>query len=309
MLIISKLITMKYTLLLFTMLCFVLNAHSQNVGINNPAPNTTLDVNGALALRETAISMANGDNNNVVIGERSFFRITGPTAAFAITGLANGINGKLVTLYNATAFAFTVKNLDASSAAANQVKTLTGADIVFAAANSSVTLQYSLQENKWIVIAQQSPEPVLTLNQSAASAFGSAGLTVLPTSPQTLIPGLTQTITVPAGSVVYLSSAGGVQTTAAVATGFSVVDVLFAIDGIIVPNGGYQRVFAANTGGVTASMISYWSLSTAVTLTAGAHTFAVLATGVSIAGASNATLSGNNTSVLQGTLTVAVLKK
>jgi|GEM_PF-7059674 len=56
-------------------------------------------------------------------------------------------------------------------------------------------------------------------------------------------------------------------------------------------------------------MISGWSLSTAVTLPAGSHTFATVAIGVAVAGASNATVSGNNTSTNQGTITVMIIKK
>jgi len=206
---------------------------------------TSLDVNGSLALREAVLVLTNADNNNVAIAGYSFFRITGPTTSFAITGIANGFDGKVITLYNATVFSLTIKNLNPSSASANQIKTLTGSDLIFAAANSSVALQYSLSETKWIVIAQQNlAAQTVTFNQSANSVFGTAALTVLPSTPQTVIPGLTQTIDVPAGSVAYISSVGALVTTAAIATGFSVVDIFLTIDGSITANGGYQRVYA-----------------------------------------------------------------
>jgi hypothetical protein len=139
--------------------------------------------------------------------------------------------------------------------------------------------------------------------------FGSAALTVAPSlTTQTLIPGLTATITVPAASVVYVSSDGSIQTTSAATNGVSVVDVFFVIDGNIPANGAYQRVVAANTGGIV-NMITPWSMSQVLTLTAGTHTIAVRTVGVAVSGAVDATVSGNNTSPLQGTLNVMVLRQ
>lgn len=301
---------MKNYYLIILMIFSSINGTAQNVGINTSSPNTTLDVNGSVAFRESAISLVNGDNNNLVVSNFSFYRITGPTAAYAITGIGNGINGKVITLYNASTFAMTIRNLSAGSLAVNQVKTLTGSDLVFATGNSSVTLQYSALESKWIVIAQQNAIPQTpVLNQSANSVFGTTGLTVTPTTVITIIPGLSTTINVPAGCVVYLSSTGGIVTTAALATGFSVVDVLLRVDGAFLANGAYARVIAANTTGLTSGMISNWSLFTTVSLIAGNHTFDVSVVGVNAAGASNATVSGNNTSVNQGTLSVVILRQ
>ncbi|MBK8285402.1 MAG: hypothetical protein IPK97_11290 [Ahniella sp.] len=78
------------------------------------------------------------------------------------------------------------------------------------------------------------------------------------------------------------------------------------MDGSLVANGGYQRVIAANTGGVV-NAIAGWSTSLVVTVAAGSHTFAVRRW-VNLAGAVNATVSGNNTSPNQGALNVIVLK-
>jgi len=53
-------------------------------------------------------------------------------------------------------------------------------------------------------------------------------------------------------------------------------------------------------------MIAAWSISQVVNLAAGSHTFEVRAIGTSQG--SNATVSGDNTSVSQGTLTATILK-
>jgi hypothetical protein len=148
--------------------------------------------------------------------------------------------------------------------------------------------------------------PAGTAGQAGTSVFGTGPLTVTTATGATIIPGLTTTIVVPAGSVVLLTTEGAIQTSSMTATGFSAVDVFLAVDGVIVANGGYQRVVAANTTGL-GSMITAWSLSQVVTVTAGSHTFPVYAFGIG-GGGSNATVSGNNTSPLQGTLNVVILK-
>lgn len=84
------------------------------------------------------------------------------------------------------------------------------------------------------------------------------------------------------------------------------VDVALFLDGGIVPNGAYQRVSAINGTGVT-GVFEYWSFSTSTPVTAGSHTFSVRAAGVGIG--SNATVGGNNATVLQGELTLIFVKQ
>ncbi len=150
--------------------------------------------------------------------------------------------------------------------------------------------------------------PAGTTGQSATAAFGSGPLTVTPTTAQTLIPGLTQTVTVPSGATVLVSTVGAVQVASATANAISAVDVFLVVDGVIVSNGGYQRLIASNTsGGVQVG--AAWSLSHVLALAAGSHTIAVRALGINSAGTSDATVSGNNTSPNQGTLNVVILKQ
>lgn len=149
--------------------------------------------------------------------------------------------------------------------------------------------------------------PAGTAGQAGVSVFGSSSLTVAPTSGQTTIPGLTTNISVPNAAVVYVSTNGGISTTSASSSGLSVVDIFLIVDGAIVANGGYQRVVAANTAGI-ANNTQAWSTSLVVPVSAGMHTIAVRALGVNVAGAVDATVSGNNTSANQGTLSVIVLK-
>lgn len=149
--------------------------------------------------------------------------------------------------------------------------------------------------------------PAGTTGQAGVSAFGTGTLSVIATTPATVIPGLTRTYDVPAGAVVYLSADGAIRSTSAQASGSSQVDIAFVVDNNGLVNGGYHRVVAANTNGV-GNMIANWQMSAIVTVPAGNHTFAVVAQGVTGSN-SEAQVSGDNTSVLQGTLNVVVLKQ
>ncbi|MFN8285372.1 MAG: interleukin-like EMT inducer domain-containing protein [Chitinophagales bacterium] len=143
---------MKKLLPLALVLCTAL-AYGQNVGIGNNNPQSKFDISGDLALRETGIVLSSGANNNVdlVTKKYSFYRITGPGAAFSITGLSGGADGRVVTLYNTTSFPMTIANQNGSSTAANQIKTLDGNDMVSVAANASVSLAYDVTDQRWLV--------------------------------------------------------------------------------------------------------------------------------------------------------------
>ncbi len=123
---------------------------SGNVGIGTTAPNTKVDIDGDVALRAGAFTATNGNNNNITIGGRSFIRITGPAAAFSITGIAGGVDGKVVILYNATAQNMTIANESTSSTDINRITTLTGSGIVTTGAGA-ITLIYDSTASRWIV--------------------------------------------------------------------------------------------------------------------------------------------------------------
>jgi hypothetical protein len=143
------------------------------------------------------------------------------------------------------------------------------------------------------------------VGQSSAIAYGNAILTLdTNTKVLTQVPGLTQSVNVPAGCTVYVSTFGGVQTTSTSVTGYSIVDMVITQDGVLPPNGGFQRIVAANTTGLT-RMIQNWSFGQTLVLTPGTHTIAVKAI---CAKGSPAYICSDNTSILQGMLTVSVHK-
>ena len=146
--------------------------------------------------------------------------------------------------------------------------------------------------------------PAGTTGQNVASVWSTGSTTITPASGFTIVPGLSTTVTVPANSKVFVTSYGGIQTTSSSAFGFSVVDVVLFVDGVIVPDGAYQRLNAINGGLVNA--FAYWSISTAPVISAGVHTFSIRAKGHNLG--SDATVGGDSASVLQSELTIMFLK-
>jgi hypothetical protein len=126
------------------------------VGIGNIDPATSLDVSGAISLREgTALNLTNGNNNNVNLGTipSSFYRIIGPTAAFTIGSIIpiSTADGQIVTIQNTTAFDFTIRH-DISGVATNRIFCPGGGNLVLSGIYATVTLTYNKTYNRWTVI-------------------------------------------------------------------------------------------------------------------------------------------------------------
>ena len=145
------------------------------------------------------------------------------------------------------------------------------------------------------------------LGQNVTSAFGTGGASVT-TAVWQIIPGLTQTITVPANSNfhIFVTTDGGVQNTGAADTS-SIIDVAVHINAALLGNAGFKRLTVHNVNAMTGAF-EYWSMGSSLVLTPGTYTIDVR-TRKSSSTTANATVSGNNTTVLQGHLTIFMLKK
>jgi trimeric autotransporter adhesin len=125
------------------------------VGIGVSSPNTKLEINGDLSYYEVVFNTTTNPISNASIGaSTSFVTITGETANYAISGIANGFNGKVLTIYNNTAFTMTLNNLNTGSNVANRIITGTGSDLTVGQ-DGSITLIYSGSRNRWIVYSNQ----------------------------------------------------------------------------------------------------------------------------------------------------------
>jgi hypothetical protein len=146
-----------------------------------------------------------------------------------------------------------------------------------------------------------------TTGQDVFTVYGTGQLSVTSsTTTYTLIPGLTQTINVPANCKVIVHTDGGIQSTGSTSSTYSVVDVGIFVDGVVTSTAGQRRVAIANTSSL-AQLIGNWSMDNSYTLSAGNHTFEVKAVG-GIAGMSNANVSSSSAPQLQGVLMVTIIK-
>ena len=148
----------------------------------------------------------------------------------------------------------------------------------------------------------------LTLGQFGVMITGTTLLTVTNTTTSlTLIPGLTTSITVPTQTMVFIQTNGGINGIGTTTTSGSAIDVALLVDGVTLPAGGYQRMYADNpTGNATVTnWVANWNMTVILTLSAGTHTVSVNAAYVA---GSNATVSGGATAIKQGTLTIMILK-
>jgi hypothetical protein len=146
-----------------------------------------------------------------------------------------------------------------------------------------------------------------TSGQSVTEVYGTGQLVVsTSTTSYTLIPGLTTTINVPANSMVIVHTDGGIQSTGATSSSYSVVDVGIFVDGVVSSQGGQRRIAIANTSSL-AQLIANWSMTRSYSLSAGNHTFEVKAVN-GAAGSSNANVSSASAPQLQGVLTVTIIK-
>lgn len=149
-----------------------------------------------------------------------------------------------------------------------------------------------------------------TAGQNASDAYGTASITVEPPitkimPPWKLIPGLTQTITVTANSVINIYTDGAIQTNKISRSGFSAVDIAVFVDGVKSENAAHKKVLAVNSA-IAGQMIGNYSMGKVVSLSEGSHTIDVRAR---YSAGDIATVGGGISSVTQGVLTVIILKK
>jgi len=152
-----------------------------NVGIATNAPNAKLDVDGAVAFRKGADFTTGGSSNNVDFGDTSLVRLTGATAQ-TITGIAGGVNGRVLTIVNAGSATAVITNDDSASVSANRIKTGTGAAVSLAV-DASITLTYDSGSNVWRVIggtggSSASYSSVDIANKATGGTIGAAVSTV-----------------------------------------------------------------------------------------------------------------------------------
>lgn len=135
--------------------CLVSTIALSQVGIDTTAPITTLDVNGAISLRDGGtLILTDGNNNNVNLGAdpHSVYRITGPTNNFAITGITplTGADGQMVTLVNTTDETLTIRH-NSTSASTRRILCPGAQNLTLTGQHATVTFIYNASESRWYI--------------------------------------------------------------------------------------------------------------------------------------------------------------
>jgi hypothetical protein len=124
----------------------------QTTALDGVTVGATTRASGAfttLAGASTSIAISSNTNNDLAIGNYSFIRLTSSTGNYTITGIAAGVDGQIITIYN-TVSNMTIANQNGSSTAANRIISTTGANIVTTGIGT-VTMIYSATDARWII--------------------------------------------------------------------------------------------------------------------------------------------------------------
>lgn len=111
-----------------------------------------LNVDNKLILSAGEIALQNGENTDVDLPDKVYFRIVGPTADFSIAGFSGIIANRMIIVYNTTNYNMTIKNNSGNST--NSIYTSTGSDMT-TIGQGSVTLIYDNISLRWIVTSWQ----------------------------------------------------------------------------------------------------------------------------------------------------------
>jgi hypothetical protein len=121
------------------------------LGIGNIIPNTMLDLRGAEALRAASLVLiSSGSNDNVIVGDTSNYRATGPSGDFIVTGFQGGYDGKILRLFNATASTMTIAHQNPNSTDTCRIFNPELKDLKIAD-SGAIDLMYDSDMHRWIV--------------------------------------------------------------------------------------------------------------------------------------------------------------
>jgi hypothetical protein len=111
-----------------------------------------LDIVGAFSMRTATLTLSNTTNDNVVHPAASFLTVAGPTAAFNLSGLTLGTDGRWTIIHNNVAQDMTIEDEEADNTAANRFTTGTGADVTLTGI-SCWSMIYSSVTSRWILVS------------------------------------------------------------------------------------------------------------------------------------------------------------
>lgn len=126
----------------------------QTTALNGVSIGATTRSSGAfttLAGAKVNISITAAVTNDLAIGNSTFIRIAGTSVGnFMISGIAAGVDGQIITIYNSTGSNMSILHQNTASSAANRIISNTGGTIATTGVGC-VTLIYSQDDSRWIV--------------------------------------------------------------------------------------------------------------------------------------------------------------
>ncbi|HXC04776.1 MAG TPA: hypothetical protein VNZ86_08480 [Bacteroidia bacterium] len=118
-----------------------------------------ININGNLSITKHAVATAiTGTNDDLLIGNYAFVKLTGPGGAFSITSFTNNaaatppVDGEYVVIYNGSGQTMTLVNNAGTGTAANRILTNTGANVGNV---HCATFIYDIGQTMWILAAWQ----------------------------------------------------------------------------------------------------------------------------------------------------------
>lgn len=113
--------------------------------------------NSPLTTPRSVVTLVNGANENIDIGNASYVKIVGPTGAFSIGGFTGGSNGRHLWVWQSVAQTCTVTFNSAGSSAGNKIQTMTSANHVMTATRmGSLHFIYDSGSAVWVLMSEDS---------------------------------------------------------------------------------------------------------------------------------------------------------
>ena len=127
-------------------------AQNGKVGIGNGQPNATLSISGSVAIQTTSVTITGSPVHNLPVANISYIRLEGATADFTLTGLANGTDGQLLTIFNYSTFSMKIPNNNNGSLPENRVLTLNNSNYT-STGQGAVNLIYDGTIQRWVMLS------------------------------------------------------------------------------------------------------------------------------------------------------------
>jgi hypothetical protein len=119
-------------------------------------PQAGLDLNRSLALRSASITLVNGVNVDVANPYRASVEITGPSAAFSLSGIVGGTEGQVLEIVNLSEQQMVINHQDPAETTASRFVCPGGPPGLTLAASPGgfnwVRVKYSSSQSRWLVL-------------------------------------------------------------------------------------------------------------------------------------------------------------